>query len=62
MGPRGQETLLQVTRPEDLALPQGDKAEVMAGRTASVALEGIQLTVSDKPPLLHSSQAVVILY
>ena len=62
MGPRSQETSLQVARPQHLALPQGDVTEVVACRTAFLALEGIQLTVIDKPPLLHGSSAAVHQY
>lgn len=54
MGPRSQETLLQVASTKHLALGQGDVAEVVTGRTALVSLEGIQLTVIDKWPMLHT--------
>ena len=33
-------------------IPQGDAAEVIAGRTALVSLEGMQLAPVDEAPLL----------
>ena len=35
-----------------MALPQGDVDEVIAGRTALLSLEGIQLALVDEAPLL----------
>ena len=54
---RSQETLLEVTGTEHLALSKGDVPKVMTGGTAPKTFEAFQLTVIDKGPLLHAIRA-----
>ena len=51
---RSQQTLPQVKRTQQLGLPQGEVAEVIAGRNALVSFEETQLaTVYEAPLLKH---------
>ena len=62
VGPRGEKTLLQAAGAQHLALAEGDVAEVIAGRTALVPPEGIQLAFVQETPFLHDNLKTVRLY
>ena len=57
VGAGSQQALPQVAASKDLALTQRHVSEVMAGRTALVTFERLQLSVIDKAPLLHPISA-----
>ncbi len=59
---RRQKTLLEMAAPEDLALGQGDVAEVLTGRAALEATETDELLVIDECPLLHMLSQCAHLY